>query len=220
MNMSENPLKIHGLTVGLIETNCYLLEHVSRQTALCVDPGGDAEKILAFCKKQHISIDRILLTHGHYDHIGAVNALVDLLGIPVYIHFEDVEMATNPDLNLSRFIMAPYQIDSYLHYYESSGMIRFFDHSIQVIHTPGHTPGSICLLWNQKLISGDTLFRNSIGRTDFPGSDPELLIRSIKSELMGLDDGIEVYPGHGMNTTIGHERRRNPFLAPGIDNGV
>lgn len=208
-----NNLKIHGLQVGMLETNCYLIEHTETHQALCVDPGGDAEKIIRYCKQYRIAIDRILLTHGHYDHIGAVNALVDTFGMKVWIHPDDVDMATNPELNLSSFIVAPYHIDSYLNYFEEDELIMLGNQKIQVIHTPGHSPGSVCFLWNDYLISGDTLFRNSIGRSDFPGSDPELLIESIEQKLMPLDDRIQVYPGHGMATTIGHERGKNPFLA-------
>ncbi|MFC1568619.1 MBL fold metallo-hydrolase [bacterium] len=206
-------LKIHTILVGIIETNCYLIEDTDTQQTLCIDPGGDAEKILAICKKNHCVIEKILLTHGHYDHIAAANALVDMLNIKVWIHPEDVEMATNPEMNLSSFITAPYHIDSYMEYFEVGTPVSFADKNITVLHTPGHTPGSVCFLWENQLISGDTLFRNSIGRTDFPGSDPEQLIESIELKLMPLNDNVQVYPGHGMATTIGHERGKNPFLA-------
>jgi len=213
MDTMQKTFKIHTLVVGIVKTNCYLIENTGTGHVLCIDPGGDAEKILTYCKKHHLTIDKILLTHGHYDHIAAVNALVDMLSIKVWIHPDDVEMACDPELNLSSFITAPYHIDSYMQYFERGEPVYFADVEISVLHTPGHTPGSICFLWNKTLISGDTLFRNSIGRTDFPGSDPEQLIESIESMLMPLDDEIQVFPGHGMATTIGHERGKNPFLA-------
>jgi len=206
-------LKIHSIIVGFLETNCYLIENTDSGRTLCVDPGGDAEKILTFCKKKKLVIEKILLTHGHYDHIGAVNALVDMLDVHVWIHPDDVEMAGNPDLNLSSFIAAPYSIDSYMNYFEIGTPVMFCDETISILHTPGHTPGSVCFLWDKQLISGDTIFRNSIGRTDFEHSDPQQLIESIELTLMPLDDDVLVYPGHGMNTSIGHERKTNPFLS-------
>jgi glyoxylase-like metal-dependent hydrolase (beta-lactamase superfamily II) len=206
-------LKIHTLVVGLLETNCYLIEDPKTRKALCIDPGGDAQKILSYAKKNRLMIEAILLTHAHYDHIGAVNALVDMLDIKVRIHPDDIEMAGNPALNLSSFITAPYQIDSYMEYFEVGEPVDFAGKEITVLHTPGHTPGSVCFLWDGQLISGDTIFRNSIGRTDFPSSNPEQLIESIELTLMPLSDDVCVYPGHGMTTTIGHEREKNPFLA-------
>ncbi|MBN2104662.1 MBL fold metallo-hydrolase [bacterium] len=206
-------LEIHTIVVGLLETNCYLIEDPAQRRAMCIDPGGDAEKILLFCKKKQLVIDRILLTHGHYDHIGAVNALVDMLDIQAWIHPDDVEMACSPTLNLSSMITAPYQIDSYIQYFEVGEPVNFGEQKISILHTPGHTPGSVCFYWDHQLISGDTIFRNSIGRTDFPKADPEQLIESIELKLMPLDDNVRIFPGHGMTTTIGHEREKNPFLA-------
>lgn len=217
--MNNRDLYIHQLTVGLIETNCYLIVDPVSQSALCIDPGGDASKILNYCKKNHLTIDRILLTHGHYDHIGAVNAIVDILDVPVWIHLDDVEMAMQPQQNLSSWFTIPYQIDTYLNYFDLDRPVSFSGYEIKILHTPGHTAGSVCFLSDSFLISGDTLFRNSIGRTDFPGSNTETLIRSIKERLLPLPDSVIVYPGHGMKTTIGHEKKRNPFLSaePPID---
>lgn len=220
--MNGRNLNIHPLKVGLIETNCYLIADPASRNALCIDPGGDAGKILNYCKKNQLTIDRILLTHGHYDHIGAVNAIVDLLDVAVWIHMDDVNMAMQPKLNLSALFSIHYQIDTYLNYLDLKQPVRFCGHEIQILHTPGHTAGSVCFLGGSFLISGDTLFRNSIGRTDFPGSDSELLIRSIKHRLMPLPDSVSVYPGHGMTTTIGHERKMNPFLSeePPMENYI
>ena len=133
-------MKIYTLNVGMLETNCYLIENVDSGHALCIDPGGDAETILSFCKKNKLTIEKIILTHGHYDHIGAVNALVDLFNIPVWIHPEDVHMATHSELNLSSFIAAPYVIDSYMNYFEIGVPISFGNQQIDVLHTPGHNP--------------------------------------------------------------------------------
>ena len=210
--MNNHDLCIHQLSVGLIETNCYLIADPVSHNVLCIDPGGDAEKILNYCRKNHLTIDRILLTHGHYDHIGAVNAIVDLLDVSVWIHTDDADMATQPKLNLSSLFTIPYQIHAYLNYFDLNQPVLFHGHEIKILYTPGHTAGSVCFSGGSFLISGDTLFRNSIGRTDFPGADPELLIRSIKHRLMPLHDSVHVYPGHGMRTTIGNERKRNPFL--------
>ena len=122
-------------------------------------------------------------------------------------------MLSNPQLNLAAWLNMQIAIDRNVHSIRDGEKLSLGSHEFDVIHTPGHTPGSVCFLSGRQLVSGDTLFRNSIGRADFPGSDPPLLIKSIKEKLLPLPDETVVYPGHGMETNIGHERVRNPFLA-------
>jgi hydroxyacylglutathione hydrolase len=206
-----NLFELHTFQVGFLETNCYLIFD-SSANALCIDPGSDADTIISYCSENKINTKNILLTHAHYDHIGGVNALVEHFQIPVWVHPSDYEMATNPDLNFSSLLSSPYRIDSHLEVFKGEEF-SFGKFSIRIFHTPGHTPGSVCFYWDKSLISGDTLFRNSIGRSDFPGSNGKELIHSIQHRLMPLDDEVTVYPGHGMITSIGHERKRNPFIA-------
>jgi hydroxyacylglutathione hydrolase len=203
--------EIHTFTVGFLETNCYLIMDPSKN-ALCIDPGDDSGQIIRYCRENQIEIRKILLTHGHYDHIGGANALIGHFGISAWIHPADYEMATDPDQNFSSVLLLPFRIEKSLEVFKEDSVL-FGPDVIRIFHTPGHTPGSVCFYWDGHLISGDTLFRNSIGRSDFPGSDPDALIHSIQQKLMILDDEVRVFPGHGMMTSIGHERKRNPFIA-------
>lgn len=208
-----NMLKIETISVGELATNCYLLYSQSAKQAIIIDPGSDYQRINSILNKKGVKPEFIINTHGHIDHIEADNAF----SLPVYIHRNDLALLKDPQLNLSDFLNMPFKLNCKIVPLEDNQEICLGDAiRLKVLHTPGHTPGSICLyLIHPELkvvFSGDTLFYEGIGRTDFPGASSKSLLDSINDKLMPLDDETKVYPGHGPMTSIGHERRHNPFL--------
>ena len=205
-------MKIIQVGVGHLGTNCYIVSCEQTLQAAVIDPGGSAETILAEINKANLNVEYIINTHGHADHIAANDAIKQATGAKVLIHHEDANMLTNAQLNLSMYIgdgIVCQPADRLLHDGDS---ISFGNINFKTLHTPGHTPGGICLLDNNVLIAGDTLFSESIGRTDFPGGSYSQLINSIKNQLLNLEDAVRVLPGHGPETTIGWERKYNPFI--------
>ncbi|MDY6296089.1 MAG: MBL fold metallo-hydrolase [Schwartzia succinivorans] len=204
-------MKVEYFVVGPIDVNCYVISDDNGIGAV-IDPGGNAERILAYIKKENLDIRYVLNTHGHGDHIGADDAVRDGTGAPLYIHAADADMLTDARKNLSAFM--GYQAlarpaDVLLHGGEE---ITVGDIKLKVVCTPGHSAGGVCFVGDGFVFSGDALFADSIGRTDFPGGAQVELVGSIKRELMVLPDETEVYPGHGPKTTIGWERVYNPYL--------
>ncbi|MCK9604005.1 MAG: MBL fold metallo-hydrolase [Candidatus Omnitrophica bacterium] len=203
---------LETIRVGVMQVNCYVLALEDNSAGIIIDPGADEQKIRRVLDKHKIKPAFIINTHGHIDHIGCD----DKFGIPVYIHSKDAELLRNPELNLSGFLAEPLSVRSQVRTLEDKEEINSGGFKLEVIHVPGHTPGGIALLMKEPetkiLFSGDSLFFQSIGRSDFPGADGELLIKSIKEKLLILDDDTVVYPGHGASSTIGREKRRNPFL--------
>lgn len=200
------------MAVGVYAANCYILADEESLEGIVVDPGGDSEKIYKLINELGVQVKQIILTHGHHDHIGGAHDLRKLTGATVAIHKKDAEMTEDPEKNLSVMMYGPdtnFKVDKLL---TDGDMIEFGDKSMKVIHTPGHTFGGICLLGDKVLISGDTLFQKSIGRSDLYGGDHDTLIRSIKNKLMILEEDIRVYPGHGPESTIAIEKKSNPFL--------
>ncbi|RNC29713.1 MAG: Hydroxyacylglutathione hydrolase GloC [Candidatus Dichloromethanomonas elyunquensis] len=192
--------------------NCYLVSCDLTKKAIVIDPGAGSQMLLNWIKQHDFEITHIILTHGHYDHIGAVEDLRKALPAQVAIHKDDAEMLTNPTKNLSGFwdrniVVSPADL-----LLEDNQELVVGEMKIKILHTPGHTPGGICLLTEEGLISGDTLFDGSVGRTDFPGGDMRKLLRSIEQKLMVLDDQLPVFPGHESATTIGRERMSNPYV--------
>ena len=185
------------------------------KTAVLVDPGKEDKTIVEYIENNHITLKAILLTHGHFDHIRGVDYFESHYSVPIYIHPRDKEYLTNPRVNCSdRFSLRNVVIQTNnLKEIVDRDKINILTNPIIVIETPFHTPGSVCfyLPGERALISGDTLFLESIGRTDFPGSDSSLIDDSL-AKLMLLDDDTKVYPGHGPETTIGYEKKQNPFV--------
>ena len=193
------------MIVGDFATNCYLLKARSNQ-GLVIDPGAEGDKILEEIRASHVELQWIILTHGHVDHIGAVDLLKKETGAAVMIHQADAATLVNPERNLSAFLgqeLTVQAADRLL----STGELLTVDPSLsfEVLHTPGHSQGGICLYHQQEgiLFSGDTIFALGIGRTDFPYSDQKQLLKSIQDKLLNLPAGTKVYPGHGPETTIG-----------------
>lgn len=202
------------IVVGPLGVNCSVLGCESTGQAVVVDPGGDAERILAAVQRRGLTVTTIINTHGHFDHVGANLRLKEATGAELLIHAADEPMLSRVTTVAGMYGMHAENSPAPDRLLEDGQVIRFGNHTLQVIHTPGHTPGGCCLYLEaeQKLISGDTLFADGVGRTDLPGGSHEQLVTSIRTRLFTLPDQTEVWPGHGPATTIGHEKRHNPYL--------
>ena len=209
-------MKIDRFILGDFETNCYVVRaDESAGDCMVIDPGFDVEQVVEFLVEQKLNPVAVILTHGHVDHIVGLDLLRrQFPGVQVHIHRLDAQMLANAAANLSTFVEKPYTAKAADVLLEDGQTIDQAGIRLEVLHTPGHTPGGICLYARQDglVFVGDTLFADSVGRTDFPGGDMGQLIRGIKAKLLTLPDNTVVYPGHGMRSTIGRERRANPFL--------
>jgi hydroxyacylglutathione hydrolase len=203
---------IRKVVVGQFATNCYIIGSEPNKEGVIIDPGDEAEEILKNVKDLGLDIKLIILTHGHGDHSGALKEVKDATGAEVAIHADDAKSLQEWSLGrkLGLFHLPPPPAADRL--LKGGDSIDIGDLHLLVLHTPGHTPGGICLLGEGVVFSGDTLFNYSIGRYDFPESSGDHLMDSIHTKLMVLPDNTVVYPGHGPETTIGNERRSNPFL--------
>lgn len=201
------------LTVGELATNCYILGDEETGQGVVIDPGGDFEIIESHLRNLKLKLKYIILTHGHVDHIGALFKLKQATKAEVLIHSKDSAMLYDPNQNLSIFSGDKINGTRADRLLEEGDIIQCGEIKLEVLHTPGHTPGGISLVTDKMIFTGDALFCGSIGRTDFPGSSYQELINSIKKKILGKDDDFIVYPGHGPSSTIGDERRNNPFLS-------
>lgn len=202
--------KIIKLVVGQLQENCFILFDENKD-AFIVDPGASSENIIETIEKNSLNIKYILLTHGHFDHVGAVASLAKKFKVPVYLSKKDRNFLETPnEVRASSFGMEieAGDVDVFV---KENDEIPFSDGLIKVIETPGHTLGSVCYLFNNYLFAGDTLFNGSIGRTDFPESDHSLMIESLK-KLKELDDEIYVLSGHGPESQMSYEKISNPYL--------
>lgn len=206
-------MTIIDIPVGILRTNCYIIHNNDSKEAIVVDPGNLANQIIDVVNENNLTIVGIFITHGHFDHIGAVNAIKQEYHCDVFIGEFDKELMKDEEQNCSKMfhrdcIVGADVVLSDGQIVEVSGL-RF-----RVIHTPGHTKGSVCFYFEDEklLLSGDTLFRDGIGRTDFPTGSASDIIRSIKEKLFVLDDSVKVYTGHGEQTTIGYERENNVYV--------
>jgi glyoxylase-like metal-dependent hydrolase (beta-lactamase superfamily II) len=208
---SPELVKIHTMVVGRLQTNCYILQ--SNTNAIVIDPGDEPERIVRFVHDMKVKPSQIIATHTHFDHVLGVDRLRSELKIPFLIHHDDLPMLESMQSrvrDMMRFeVPRPPQVDGYL---KDGDLLKLGDETIHVLHTPGHSPGSISLSGDGYVFTGDALFNQSIGRTDLPGGDLKTLIHSIQEQLFRLDDDATVYPGHGPETTIGDEKLANPFV--------
>lgn len=201
------------LPVGGLQTNCYILKSDDSDDCAVIDPGGDPERIIEAVTSAELNLKYILCTHGHPDHTGGVSLLHKELGGSYYLAEADVDYSANaPDWLVTALggFNVPPEPDSSL---ENSDSLTLGSGEITFIRTPGHTPGSTCFLFEGMVFTGDTLFKDSIGRYDLPGGDGKQEIESIRDHLLVLPDETAVYPGHGPSSTIGVERSSNPFLS-------
>jgi len=208
-------MKIKRFIGGSCVANSYVLFSEASGKAVLIDSCGEVEKILEMTEKMNLSLEGILLTHGHFDHILSLSELKKRTSAKVYIYKDEEKFLSDVSLNLSNLDegnSASYGVVNADVLLNDGDVIEFDDIKLEVIHTPGHTSGCVCYRIDDILFSGDTLFKKSIGRSDFPTGDYGMEIESIKKRLMCLDDDVRVYPGHGFSTTIGYERRENPYL--------
>ena len=204
---------IEGRAMGAMGANCYLYACPETKKAVIIDPGADGKQIYRWVLEKGVKVDYILITHGHVDHIGAVDELRELLGnVIVGIHTGDAGMLTDGKKNLSSYFgpgLVQKKADILL---QDGQELMIGNQRLKVISTPGHSPGGVCFLCTEGLFSGDTLFAGSIGRTDFPGGSLDQLLAGVKQKLLVLPEETRVFPGHGEETSIGEEKRDNPFL--------
>ncbi len=194
-------LQIHTLPLGDYQTNCYILHQEGNRDCVVIDPGYEPEIILSYLREKDLTLQAILLTHGHFDHVGAVRELAAQTDCRVYINPKDLSLP--PMLTAGPLY--------YTNSYGEGDLLDIAGISFRVLETPGHTPGSVCLMAEQNIFSGDTLFCGSCGRTDLPGGDYRAMKESLK-RLSALREDYNVYPGHGSNTTLAWEQKTNPYL--------
>lgn len=206
------PLEIQSYTYGPFAENTYVVVGPSGKNAMVVDPGVESEPVLDAVRARGLTVSLILNTHGHLDHVAANAHFKRETGAPLAIHAADLPLLRNVRLQAQLYGLDAEDSPEPDVLLEEGVPLEFDGTRFDVIHTPGHTPGGVCLLRGSQLIVGDTLFRGSVGRTDLPGGDTATLVHSIREKLFRLPDETHCYPGHEAETTIGRERRANPFV--------
>ena len=192
--------------------NCYIIADEKTKETVIIDPSAEGKEILKVVKNNNLKIKYIINTHGHMDHIGANANIKEATGAKILIHEDDGNLLSSPIKNLAIFWGRMTKSPPADRLLKDGETISLGHLEIKVIHTPGHTKGSICLLVDKKLFTGDTLLRNTIGRADLPGASEKILIQCIKEKLLPLENEVKIYPGHEEETTIGQEKRNNPFI--------
>lgn len=205
-------MKVLTLELGPLGTNCYILINEEEKKGVIFDPGADAQTILTVVEKEGITVEAILLTHGHSDHIGALAQVREMTKAPVMIGEKDANMLTDARRNLSSFMGENIALKTADRLLKDGDVVDVAGCSLEVLETPGHTPGGVCYKVENVVFCGDTIFCESIGRTDFPGGSYPEILSSIKTKILTLPDETNLLPGHGPATTVGWERRMNPFL--------
>lgn len=204
--------------VGPLQCNCTVLGDETSGEAMVVDPGDNIPQILAILDRHKLTLKQIVVTHGHIDHVGGALRLKRATGAPILLNQNDLPQLGMMDVQAGWLGMRPPEVAPPDVSADDGMEVGIAGHTGRVLHTPGHTQGSICLHFAEDnlLLAGDTLFAGSIGRTDLPGGDGRLILRSLHDRLLTLPDATRVIPGHGPATTIGQEREENPFLKPGV----
>jgi len=205
-------MEILSFCVGPYMENTYVVGDPASKEAVVIDPGGESDKILAEVKKKGWRVTHLFHTHGHGDHLMGTPDMKEATGAKLWIHQDDAHYLDIAAKNMSEAFGLPVAAPKADAHYQDGQEIAVGGLKFKVLHTPGHTMGGVCFLVENSLFSGDTLFALSIGRSDMPGGSSKTLLKSIKNKLLNLPDNTEVFPGHGDTTTIGQEKRQNPFL--------
>lgn len=203
---------IETLVVGMIQANCFIVADEATKKAVIIDPGGDAPVIAKRIKDRGYDVTAILATHGHFDHVEALSGVKDAVDAPIMVHPEDIPLIKNMKNQGALFGIRVTEAPPPDNFLADGDEIKFGSLTIKVLHTPGHSRGSVCFLVDGHLFAGDLLFQGSIGRTDLAGGDYETLINSVLTKVFTLPDDTVVHPGHGPDTTVGREKRTNPFF--------
>ncbi|NLM28732.1 MAG: MBL fold metallo-hydrolase [Clostridiaceae bacterium] len=208
---------IECISGGLVNSNVYVV--AGNSGGVIIDCGCPAERIIEAVKKTGIDIKDVILTHGHFDHMYYIDSIRELAGMRIHIHKNDADFLTDPVKSGLMFLhrRGAKSINPADNLLDDGDILKIGDLELKILHTPGHTPGSICILVVNNVFTGDTLFHTSIGRTDFPGGSHKDIVKSIKNKLFTLPEDTVVYPGHGEPTDIGHEKRNNPFVLNNIN---
>ena len=209
-------MQIQEITGGMLPTNCFIVTDEETGISAVIDPGFISDELFDRIKELK-KVDAILLTHGHFDHIMGVKTVQDMTGAKIYMHELEKDFATDSRLNLST-VIAERQCDAFVPdvLYHDGDKIQVGNLTFRVLHTPGHTIGSSCLIVKDTIFSGDTIFKGSIGRTDFPTSDPAKMMESVQ-KVAELEGNYAVFPAHGDSTTLDYERNTNPFMKGNTD---
>jgi glyoxylase-like metal-dependent hydrolase (beta-lactamase superfamily II) len=205
-------VEITEIVTGAFVENAYLVHDTATGDAVIVDPGDNPGRIVRTVEQAGAKPKAVLLTHAHIDHAGAAAEIQEHFDVPLYCHAADEAMLDRLGAQARMFGIGGVRKPRVDHHVEDGQILAFGSLELKVLHTPGHTPGGVCYLVGDRLLAGDTLFAGSIGRTDLPGGSYEQIIDSIRDKILGLDDSVRVYTGHGPETTVGRERRTNPFL--------
>ena len=203
---------IKGMPVGPIQANCYVLGCETTRRSAVIDPGDEAERILGIISQEDLQLEYIINTHGHFDHVGGNRAIKDATGAKLLAHELDTPMLEHLSQAAAAWGMHAEDSPKPDMFVEDGDTIMLGQIELKFLHTPGHSPGGISILADGVVFVGDLLFAGSIGRTDFPGGDYNTLIRSVQTKIFPLDDNVEVLSGHGPATTVGREKRTNPFF--------
>ncbi|MBE9486982.1 MAG: MBL fold metallo-hydrolase [Chloroflexi bacterium] len=204
---------LESLPTGPLQVNCYIVGCDITHQAVVIDPGGDVEQILGVLKKHDLTLPMVINTHGHFDHVGGNRQLIEATGAELLLHQADSSLLELANEHAAIYGLTSETSPAPQRLLVGGERLQLGELQIDVLHTPGHTPGGICLRIADQVIVGDTLFAGSIGRTDLPGGDHQQLIDSIREQLLPLPDETVVHPGHGPATTIGQEKLYNPFLS-------
>ena len=206
-------IKIGRMVLSMCQTNCYFLYREDAKECILIDPADQGQQIYNALSKNGFTIQAILVTHGHFDHIWGANEVRSLAGVMMYAYQQEKELLNSEKLNVSKGAGRPYTVEADI-YLKDGETLTVADMTCKCIATPGHTAGSCCYYFEDAgiLVSGDTLFQESVGRTDLPTGNMRTLMNSVKQKLFVLPEETKVYPGHGESTTIGYEKKYNPFI--------